>query len=717
MKPSRSSERRETRPAARAGGGRPVGVAAVHRRHAYGRRRGASHDGHTSLRARRVVLPASRVTREEGTHDVGHDPQALRRGLGRGRRRASRSPGRSRRSPAQTAHGTTPAARPPATATLAPRRGDRQRRSSTSRSRRASRYRLISRAGDPMTDGNPTPGIFDGMAAYPGRGGTTILIRNHENRSRPGEVSVAGARRQALRPRRQRARRQHEARRRPRPPGHARATRCSAARTRTAPAARRRGARGSPARRSSTTARSRATSTPGTGVPHGYSFEVPADATRAGHARSRSSTPAASRTRRSRGSTASCTRPRTAATPPSTASCPDRRPREYGDLASFGGTLQALVDPRPAELRRRRRQPGRALRRRVGDDRRAQPAHRHRAHRGAGQGRGDLQPHRGDLVGRPARVLRLHHGRRAPSSARSGSCGRAAATAATLRLVYESTEPGRPPEPGQPRRRPAHRRHLGAGGRRRRAVRPRRHARAGEIYDFAKTVLSDSEFCGGCFSPDGQTFFLNQQGDRLARGRDAGDAGRRGARLHVRDLGPVRALNRSDGPHAAASAQGAGHAQPPCRGARRRPRARRAARRRRGRAPSTTTAPTLRYVAAGGEAERAARSRAPRLGSCSRSSAARPIDVARARLHRLRRLAAVVRDRAGPARRGDRRGRDARRPSTTRSRVGALGASRRRGRRRARAPTGSTRPTRPATRCCAAARTPTASSPGSRRAT
>lgn len=38
----------------------------------------------------------------------------------------------------------------------------------------------------------------------------------------------------------------------------------------------------------------------------------------------------------------------------------------------------------------------------------------------------------------------------------------------------------------------------------------------GEIFDFAQTVTNDSEFCGGCFSPDGRTFFLNQQGDRLS---------------------------------------------------------------------------------------------------------------------------------------------------------------------------------------------------------
>ena len=36
----------------------------------------------------------------------------------------------------------------------------------------------------------------------------------------------------------------------------------------------------------------------------------------------------------------------------------------------------------------------------------------------------------------------------------------------------------------------------------------------GRIYDFAQTLLNDSEFCGGCFSPGGKTFFLNQQGGR-----------------------------------------------------------------------------------------------------------------------------------------------------------------------------------------------------------
>src|SRR3712207_4598583 len=43
-------------------------------------------------------------------------------------------------------------------------------------------YQVISVQGRPMSDGRPTPGIFDAMGAYPGEGGskTTILIRNHE---------------------------------------------------------------------------------------------------------------------------------------------------------------------------------------------------------------------------------------------------------------------------------------------------------------------------------------------------------------------------------------------------------------------------------------------------------------------------------------------------------------------------------------------------------
>lgn len=41
-------------------------------------------------------------------------------------------------------------------------------------------YRAFSRTGDTMGDGSPVPGGHDGMAAFAGSRGTTILVRNHE---------------------------------------------------------------------------------------------------------------------------------------------------------------------------------------------------------------------------------------------------------------------------------------------------------------------------------------------------------------------------------------------------------------------------------------------------------------------------------------------------------------------------------------------------------
>ena len=60
-------------------------------------------------------------------------------------------------------------------------------------------YRIISRRGEPMTDADPvtgvafpTPSRFDGMATFDDpETGDTILIRNHENRSR--RLDFAGA--------------------------------------------------------------------------------------------------------------------------------------------------------------------------------------------------------------------------------------------------------------------------------------------------------------------------------------------------------------------------------------------------------------------------------------------------------------------------------------------------------------------------------------------
>ncbi|WP_448514530.1 alkaline phosphatase PhoX [Parathermosynechococcus lividus] len=41
-------------------------------------------------------------------------------------------------------------------------------------------YRVFSRLGDRLSDGNPVPTCHDGMAAFPGPDGSTILVRNHE---------------------------------------------------------------------------------------------------------------------------------------------------------------------------------------------------------------------------------------------------------------------------------------------------------------------------------------------------------------------------------------------------------------------------------------------------------------------------------------------------------------------------------------------------------
>src|SRR5215207_2487530 len=56
-------------------------------------------------------------------------------------------------------------------------------------------YQIISFQGQPMSDGALTPGMFDGMGAFPdgllpGGGTRTILIRNHENREAAGEIRV-----------------------------------------------------------------------------------------------------------------------------------------------------------------------------------------------------------------------------------------------------------------------------------------------------------------------------------------------------------------------------------------------------------------------------------------------------------------------------------------------------------------------------------------------
>ena len=51
-------------------------------------------------------------------------------------------------------------------------------------------YVVLSKIGDPMSDGNPTPAQLDGMAAFQGPSGTVRLVRNHEIRT-AAQVPVA----------------------------------------------------------------------------------------------------------------------------------------------------------------------------------------------------------------------------------------------------------------------------------------------------------------------------------------------------------------------------------------------------------------------------------------------------------------------------------------------------------------------------------------------
>lgn len=59
-------------------------------------------------------------------------------------------------------------------------------------------YHVISKAGEEMDDGLLVPGLHDGMAAFPGPDGKTILVRNHELEPHWAEASAFGAKYERL---------------------------------------------------------------------------------------------------------------------------------------------------------------------------------------------------------------------------------------------------------------------------------------------------------------------------------------------------------------------------------------------------------------------------------------------------------------------------------------------------------------------------------------
>jgi secreted PhoX family phosphatase len=373
-------------------------------------------------------------------------------------------------------------------------------------------YRVISRQNEPMDDGNPTPGIFDGMAAYPGPNGTTVLIRNHENRSRPGEIECkvpAGKRYDQD------------------PNVRGGNTKLVVSRSRRViesfavlGGTHTNCAGGVTPWDSWITCEEifnygsvESNTVPGSGVPHGYSFEIPADA--GGPVEP---IPMLAAGRFSHEAIAWLDGVMYETEDRGDAAfyrfLPRRPPRESGDLASFGGTLQALVvrgrpnfdantanpgetysvqwvtieEPNPPQdtVRKEAQSKGAAL-----------------FDRTEGAWTADGRVYFDCTTGGEAQLGQLWEYR--PRGRDGGE----------LKLIYESTSVDDLENPDNvvvvPGTGDVFLQEDSDGEQFVRGV-----TRRGEIYDFARTVINGTEFCGGTFSPDGRTFFLNQQGERGA---------------------------------------------------------------------------------------------------------------------------------------------------------------------------------------------------------
>jgi secreted PhoX family phosphatase len=377
---------------------------------------------------------------------------------------------------------------------------------------RGFKYRIISRQAQTMDDGKPTPGIFDGMAAYRGRRGKTILIRNHENRSRAGEIIVdvpASMRYDpdiATRGGNTKLVVENDGKRRLKKSfavfggTH---TNCAGGRT--------------PWNTWITCEEifnygsTESNTTPGTGAPHGYAFEVPADANGpvqplAINAAGRFSHEAVAwldgvlYETEDRDDAAFYR------------FLPNRQPRRYGDLASSGGILQALVVKNRPNFDANTANPGESYP--VEWVMIEEPDPQQDTVRSEAQDKDAAIFDRTEGIWSADR--RLYFDCTTGGEAQLGQLwqytprGR---DGGDLKLIYESTAVEDLENPDNlvvvPATGHVFLQEDSSGEQFVRGV-----TKQGRIYDFARTALNQTEFCGGCFSPDGKTFFLNQQGDR-----------------------------------------------------------------------------------------------------------------------------------------------------------------------------------------------------------
>jgi secreted PhoX family phosphatase len=372
-------------------------------------------------------------------------------------------------------------------------------------------YRIVSRQAVPMDDGNPTPGIFDGMAALPGRDGATVLIRNHENRSREGEIPVVVP---------------PDKRYDPDPNVRGGNTKLVVSRARRLTESyavlggTHTNCAGGPMPWGSWVTCEEifnygsleSNTVPGSGVPHGYVFEVPADAT--GPVEPQPVT-AAGRFAHEAVAWLDGRLYETEDRPDAAfyRFTPERRPRRAGQLASQPGRLEALMVRGRPNFDANTASPGDVYR--VEWVEIEEPDPPQDTVRGQAHDQGAAIFTRTE--GAWAAGGRVYFDCTTGGEQQLGQLWeyRPRDGGGELRLVYESTNPGELENPDNlvvvPATSHVFLQEDSEGDHFVRGV-----TRSGGIYDFARTVLNTTEFCGGTFSPDGRTFFLNQQGERTA---------------------------------------------------------------------------------------------------------------------------------------------------------------------------------------------------------